>query len=68
MAISRHVVRGWDMVRPEGHEVGTVHDGAAAVAAFQPFHPEVALLDIGMPRFDGHEVARRIRQPGQERS
>jgi CheY-like chemotaxis protein len=39
-----------------------VHDGAEALAAFQHFRPEVALLDIGMPGLNGYEVALRMRQ------
>jgi len=50
-----------------GHIVQTAHDGVEAVQAAQRFHPEVAFLDIGMPRLDGYEVARRIRAlPGGE--
>jgi PAS domain S-box-containing protein len=51
----------------EGHQVRVVHDGRAAVSAFADFHPEVALLDIGMPELSGYEVARRVREshPGR---
>ena len=38
-----------------------VHDGEAAVDVARSFHPEVAILDIGMPKLNGYEVARRIR-------
>jgi len=44
-----------------GHEVHTASDGMLAVEIAARVRPEVALLDIGMPRMDGYEVARRIR-------
>jgi PAS domain S-box-containing protein len=44
-----------------GHEVTVCHDGVQALEAAEATRPEVALLDIGMPRLDGHEVARRLR-------
>jgi CheY-like chemotaxis protein len=45
-----------------GHEVRIARDGQAAVGEVEAFRPEVALLDIGMPRLNGYEAARRIRQ------
>jgi CheY-like chemotaxis protein len=45
-----------------GHDVHVVFDGEAAVAAAARLRPDVALLDIGMPRGNGYEVARRIRE------
>jgi CheY-like chemotaxis protein len=45
-----------------GHEVHAAHDGREAVAAAGRFRPDVALLDIGMPKLNGYEVARHIRQ------
>lgn len=44
-----------------GHESRMAHDGPAAVASALAFHPDVALLDIGLPELNGYEVARRIR-------
>jgi signal transduction histidine kinase len=44
-----------------GHEVCRASDGAAAMEAAERCRPEVALLDIGMPRANGYEVARHIR-------
>jgi CheY-like chemotaxis protein len=53
------------ILRLEGHEVHLAHDGPAALAAFEANKPDVALLDIGMPRANGYEVARQIRaEPG----
>jgi CheY-like chemotaxis protein/two-component sensor histidine kinase len=49
------------MLRLAGHHVHAVHDGQEAVEAAGWFRPEVALLDIGMPRLNGYEACRRIR-------
>ncbi len=38
------------------------HDGVEALEAIEKYRPEVVLLDIGLPRLDGHEVCRRIRE------
>ncbi len=45
-----------------GNEVRTAHDGVEAVAAAAAFRPEVVLLDIGMPRMNGYEACRQIRE------
>ena len=37
------------------------HDGVEALEAIEKYRPEVVLLDIGLPRLDGHEVCRRVR-------
>ncbi|WP_321877416.1 hybrid sensor histidine kinase/response regulator [Paraburkholderia bannensis] len=44
-----------------GAQVRIVRDGPAALAMFDSWTPQVALLDIGMPGMDGYEVARRVR-------
>lgn len=44
-----------------GHEVRVATDGVQAVAIAREFEPELALLDIGMPRMDGYQAAREIR-------
>jgi PAS domain S-box-containing protein len=50
------------MLQVMGHEVATAHDGLAGVERAGTFRPDVILLDIGMPRLNGHEAACRIRQ------
>jgi PAS domain S-box-containing protein len=45
-----------------GDEVATAHDGLEALAVAETFRPEFVLLDIGMPRLNGYEVARRLRE------
>ena len=52
------------LLRMEGHEVTSVHDGPVALSVFSQLKPDVALLDIGMPGLTGYEVARRMRQSG----
>ena len=47
---------------PRGTTVEVVHSGAAALEAIGDFHPDVVVLDIGMPGMDGYEVARRLRE------
>src|SRR5262249_20334195 len=49
------------LLRLEGHEVRTAHDGPTALAAAQAHSPEMVILDLGMPAMDGVEVARRLR-------
>jgi PAS domain S-box-containing protein len=45
-----------------GHEVRTASDGASAIEAAEEFRPHVVLMDLGMPRMNGYEAARRIRE------
>jgi signal transduction histidine kinase/ActR/RegA family two-component response regulator len=48
-----------------GDQVTIANEGLAALATVERVKPSVVLLDIGMPRMDGYEVARRLRQlPG----
>jgi DNA-binding response OmpR family regulator len=44
-----------------GDKVRIAYDGAEAVATEHDFNPEVVLLDIGLPKLSGYDVARRIR-------
>jgi PAS domain S-box-containing protein len=50
------------LVRTSGHSTRTVHEGPYALDAFEPFQPDVVLLDIGLPGIDGYEVARELRR------
>jgi PAS domain S-box-containing protein len=49
------------MLRLGGHEVEVSGDGWQATISAAIFHPDIALIDIGMPELNGYEVARRIR-------
>jgi CheY-like chemotaxis protein len=49
------------LLRLFGHEVHVALDGEQALEIASTMHPQVVLLDLGMPRMDGHEVARRMR-------
>src|SRR6476646_9003467 len=48
-----------------GHTVDTAHDGLEAVERATTFQADAILLDIGMPRLNGYEAARRIREQRQ---
>jgi signal transduction histidine kinase/ActR/RegA family two-component response regulator len=51
-------------LRIEGHNVVVVHDGVAALATADHFHPDAILLDIGLPGMDGFEISRQLRSRG----
>ncbi len=44
-----------------GHDTQTAYDGLDAVADAERFRPHLLVLDIGMPRLNGYDAARRIR-------
>jgi CheY-like chemotaxis protein len=44
-----------------GNEVSTAHNGLEAFERAVAFRPDVLVLDIGMPKLNGYEVARKIR-------
>ena len=45
-----------------GNETHTAHDGLAAVEAAEEFRPDMILLDIGLPKLNGYDACRRIRE------
>lgn len=51
-----------------GNEVRTAHDGIEALETAAGFRPEVILMDLGMPRLNGLETTRRIRDTEWGRS
>jgi signal transduction histidine kinase len=55
------------LLKLTGHEVHIAHDGFGAVEAAATIQPEVILLDIGLPRLNGYEAARRIREQQQHK-
>ena len=48
-------------LRIKGHDTRLAFDGVSAINIAEQFQPDVMFVDIGMPRLDGHETARRIR-------
>jgi signal transduction histidine kinase/ActR/RegA family two-component response regulator len=50
------------LLRMKGHEVQTAYDGIEAVDAAANYRPAAVLLDVGLPRLNGFDAARRIRQ------
>jgi DNA-binding response OmpR family regulator len=49
------------LLQSKGHETRVATDGAQAISVADEFKPNCVLLDLGLPRMDGYEVARRLR-------
>ncbi len=59
----RHILTSVSMaLEAEGYRTQTYTDGASALTALQATPPDIAILDIKMPRMDGMELLRRLRQ------
>ncbi|HEY2590810.1 MAG TPA: response regulator [Steroidobacteraceae bacterium] len=50
------------LMEMSGHEVHMATDGESALVVAESCRPEVVLLDLGLPKLDGYEVARRLRE------
>ncbi|MGH7306472.1 MAG: ATP-binding protein [Candidatus Rokuibacteriota bacterium] len=50
------------LLRTTGNECRTAYDGLEALQVANDFRPDVVLIDIGLPKIDGHEVAQRLRR------
>jgi two-component system response regulator MprA len=48
----------------EGYEVRVADDGQVALEESSVFEPDAVVLDLGLPRLDGVDVCRRLRQDG----
>jgi signal transduction histidine kinase/CheY-like chemotaxis protein len=49
------------LLNDAGYDIRTAGDGVQALETAAQFRPDIALLDIGMPKLNGYEVARQIR-------
>lgn len=50
------------LLETKGYQVRTAADGVEALEVAQSFRPDVALLDIGLPRLNGYALARKLRE------
>lgn len=49
-------------LRRMGNEVRTALDGAEGIQIAEDYRPDIMLLDLGMPKLGGYEVAEKIRE------
>src|SRR5205823_1225873 len=55
------------LLAQDGHQVHAAHDGPSGLQAALTFRPDVGLLDLGLPGFDGYALARSIRAHDESR-
>jgi DNA-binding response OmpR family regulator len=53
-------------LRMEGYEVKLAEDGVRALEEAHAFLPDLVVLDLGLPRLDGLDVAKRMREDGDD--
>lgn len=51
-----------ELLKAYGHDACIAHDGQEAVTSAESRTPDVALVDIGMPKLNGYQVATRLRK------
>jgi two-component system CheB/CheR fusion protein len=49
------------LLQTKGHQTRIATDGEGALETADEFQPDCVVLDLGLPRMDGYEVARRLR-------
>jgi CheY-like chemotaxis protein len=54
-----------ELLSSAGYDVRSAGDGAHALSVAETFHPDVAVVDIGLPVMDGYELAERLRAHDQ---
>jgi two-component system CheB/CheR fusion protein len=50
-----------ELLEQAGFQCRSAENGADGLALIEEFHPQIAILDVGLPEMDGFEVARRLR-------
>ena len=57
------------LIKAMGHEIQFAINGFAAIEIARKFRPEIILLDIGLPDYQGDDIARQLKwEPGLERT